>query len=145
MPPRRFLVRVAVYLMLIKNNKILLARRFNVDWMNGKYSLIAGHIEGNESVSQAIIREAREEAGIKIRKSNLEPATVIHRMSPDHEYIDFFFVCKKWIGSPTIIEPEKCDDMSWFSLNDLPKNLLPYIREAISNYQNKISFSETLV
>ena len=116
-----------------------------MSWMNGKYSLIAGHIDGNESVSQAIIREAQEEAGIKIKKSDLELATVIHRMSPDREYIDFFFVGKKWIGSPTIMEPEKCDDMSWFSLNDLPKNLLPYIGEAISNYQNKISFSESPV
>ena len=115
-----------------------------MSWMNGKYSLIAGHIDGNESVSQTMIREAQEEAGIKIKKSDLELATVIHRMSPDREYIDFFFVGKKWIGSPTIMEPDKCDDMSWFSLNDLPNNLLPYIREAISNYQNKISFSESL-
>lgn len=129
--------------MLIKNNKILLARRFNVDWMNGKYSLIAGHLDGNESVSQAIIREAKEEAGIKIKKNDLELATVIHRMEPDLEYIDIFFVCKKWIGNPTIMEPDKCDETSWFPLNALPKEVLSYVRKAISNYKNDIIFSET--
>ena len=143
MSSERFLIRAAVYLMLLKDNKILLARRFNTGWMDGKYSLVAGHIEVNESVSQTMIREAQEEASIKIKKSDLEPATVIHRKYPGQEYIDFFFICKKWIGSPTIQEPEKCDDMSWFSLDNLPENLLPYIREALNNYQNKIAFSET--
>lgn len=111
--------------------------------MDGKYSLIAGHLDGNESVSQAMIREAQEEAGIKINKNDLKPATVIHRKSPGEEYIDFFFIAKKWTSNPTIMELDKCDDMTWFSLNNLPKNLLPYIREAINNYQNKISFSES--
>jgi len=138
MSSERFLIRVAVYLMLLKENKILLARRFKTGWMDGEYSLIAGHIDGNESVSRAMIREAQEEAGIKIKRSDLELATVIHRTCPgQEEYIDFFF------GSPAITEPEKCDDMSWFLLNKLPKNLLPYIKEAIGNYQGKIPFSES--
>lgn len=143
MSSEKFLVRAAVYLILLKENKILLARRFNTGWMDGKYSLIAGHLDGNESVSKAMMREVKEEAGIKIEKSNLIPATVIHRKCPDQEYIDFFFVCNNWVGNPTIMEKDKCDDMSWFSLNNLPNNLLPYIKEALNNYKNQIPFSET--
>src|SRR4030066_652600 len=123
----RFTLRAAVYLILLKNNKILLSRRYNTGWMDGKYSLIAGHLDGNESVSSSMIREAWEEAGIRISKDNLKPATVIHRYSTNQEYMDFFFVTEKWSGKPTIKELDKCDDMSWFSLNKLPKNLLPYI------------------
>ncbi len=142
MASERFLIRAAVYLILLRGNKILLSRRFNTGWMDGKYSLIAGHLDGNESVSQAMLREAKEEAGITIKKNDLIPATVIHRRYPGQEYIDFFFVTEKWVGDPKIMEPNKCDDMSWYSLGNLPKNLLPYIKEAIHNYQNKISFSE---
>lgn len=143
MASEKFLVRAAVYLILLKEDKILLSRRFNTGWMDGKYSLIAGHLDGNESVSMAMIREAKEEAGIIIDKKDLVPATVIHRKYPGEEYVDFFFVCKNWIGNPTIMEKDKCDDMSWISLNNLPENLLPHIKEALDNYKNQLSFSET--
>jgi len=110
--------------------------------MDGKYSLIAGHLDGNETVSQAMIREAFEEAKIKIDPSDLVPATVIHRMS-DQEYVDFFFVAKKWTGTPVIAEPDKCDDLSWFPLDDLPDNLLPFIKTAFDNYKNGVPFFES--
>lgn len=143
MSSERFLIRSAVYLILFKENKILLSRRFNTGWMDGYYSLIAGHLDGNEPVSLAMIREAKEEAGIVVKKEDLLPATVIHRYYPDQEYIDFFFVSKKWSRAPKIMESDKCDDMSWFDLNKLPENLLPYIKEAIENYKKGTSFFES--
>lgn len=140
---KRFLMRSAVYLILIKDNKILLARRFNTGWMDGMYSLIAGHIDGNESVSTAMMREAFEEAKITLTKENLEPATVLHRRSTDQEYIDFFFVTKHWKGEITIGEPDKCDELRWYPIDNLPENTLPYIQEVLNNYKNKIAFSES--
>jgi 8-oxo-dGTP diphosphatase len=143
MSTERFSLRAAVYLILLKDDKILLSRRFKTGWMDGSYSLISGHIDGNEPVNTAMIREAFEESGIKIAKENLIPATVLHRHSTDQEYIDFFFVVKEWTGEPEVKEVNKCDDMSWFSLTNLPKNMLPYIKEAIQNYQHNIPFSES--
>jgi 8-oxo-dGTP diphosphatase len=141
MSDKRFTLRSAVYLFVIKNGRVLLSRRFNTGWMDGKYSLIAGHIDGGETVYDAMTREAYEEAGLKINKHDLEPATVLHRKSTDREYIDFFFVVRKWEGRPVIGEPDKCDRLKWFSLNKLPDNLLPYIKEALDNYKNKTPFS----
>lgn len=138
----RFKLHVAVYLLLIKNKKILLSKRFNTGWMDGNYSLIAGHLDGNETISNAIIRETFEEAKIKIKKKDLIPATVIHRKAKI-EYIDFFFVAKKWTGIPKIGDPKKCNELTWFSLDNLPNNLLPYIKEALDNYKNKIPFFES--
>lgn len=139
MTTEKFKLRAAVYLLPIKDNKVLLSRRFNTGWMDGKYSLISGHIDGNETVFEAMVREALEEADLKIDPKDLIPATVIHRKS-DVEYIDFFFVVKKWQGTPTIKEPNKCDDLSWYPLDNLPENLLPFIVEVLKNYQNKIPF-----
>ncbi len=137
----RFRPKSAAYLMLMKDNQILLSRRFNTGWMDGMYSLISGHLDGNESVNEAMIREAFEEAVIIVKSEDLIPATVIHRKSPDEEYIDFFFVITKWQGEVVIGEPNKCDEMSWFSLDHLPDNILPYIKEALYNFENKIAFS----
>lgn len=143
MTSERFSLRSAVYLILLKENKILLARRFNTGWKDGNYSLVTGHLDGNEPVSQAMIREAKEESGIQINKNDLIPAVVIHRHYPGQEYVDFFFVVKKWHGEPSIQEPDKCDNMDWFPIDALPKNTLPYIKEAIQNYQDKVPFFES--
>ena len=141
MVKERFVLRAAVYLIPIKNGKVLLSRRFNTGWMDGKYSLIAGHLDGEETVSEAMIREAFEEANIKINKKDLIPIKVIHRMS-DTEYVDFFFVIKKWNGEPKIMEPDKCDDLSWFPIEKLPKNTLPYVKKVIETRNSKPPFFE---
>lgn len=138
----RHTLRAAVYLILIKENKILLLRRFNTGWKDRNYSLIAGHLDGNETVTQAMVREAKEEGGITINQEDLSVIHVMHRMS-DVEYIDFFLVAKKWVGEPEITEPDKCDDMQWFPLDNLAENILPHVKKAIENYKNNILFSES--
>lgn len=137
----RFRPKAAVYLLPMKNDQVLLARRFNTGWMDGMYSLISGHLDGNESVDEAIIREAYEEAVIVVKKEDLIPATVLHRKSPDAEYVDFFYVITKWQGEIVIGEPNKCDEMTWYSVDELPKNVLPYVKEVLENYKNKVAFS----
>jgi 8-oxo-dGTP diphosphatase len=139
----KFMVRAAVYLILVKNNKVLLSRRYKTGWMDGMYSLVAGHIDGNEPVGDSMIREAYEEAGIKIAKKDLIPNKVLHRWTEDCEYMDFFFTARKWTGNPKIMEPNKCDDMSWFPVNNLPPNTLPYIRNVIESLGDKVAFIES--
>ena len=117
-------------------------RRFKTGWGDGNYSLVFGHLDGGETVSQAMIREASEEARITVDKDDLVPAVVIHRMS-NVEYVDFFFVAKKWKGEPEIGEPDKCNDLSWFPLDNLPNNLLPHVKEALEKYKNKVPFFES--
>ena len=56
MSTTRFTLRSAVYLLLIKENQILLLRRFNTGWQDGKYSVPAGHLDGGETVKQAMVQ-----------------------------------------------------------------------------------------
>ncbi|MDO8660040.1 MAG: NUDIX domain-containing protein [Candidatus Parcubacteria bacterium] len=137
----RFTLKPAVHLFLIKDNKVLLLRRFKTGWEDGNYSVPAGHLDGNETAKSAIAREALEEACIKINLEDLEMIHVMHRKS-EEERIDFFSTTQKWDGEIKIGEPNKCDDLSWFPLDQLPSNTIPYIREALKNYQNKIFYSE---
>ena len=135
----RLKLKIAVYLILIKNRQILLARRCNTGWQDGNYSLPSGHVDPNETIIQALIRETQEEIGITLKPEETALVHVMHRMNI---YIDFYFTCENWQGDPDNLEPAKCDDLKWFPLNDLPKNIVMSVRQAIKNYQEKISFSE---
>lgn len=137
----RFKIVPTSHLILIKDGKILLSRRFNTGWSDGNYSVIAGHLDGNETFLQAMIREAREEAGIEIDEKDLSVVHVIHRKSDD-ERVDLFISADRWKGEPRIMERDKCDDIEWFNLDDLPKNMVPYVRQAIEKIRNKIYYSE---
>jgi len=132
----------ASYLFLIENNKILLQRRFNTGYEDGKYSLVAGHVDKGETFTEAVIREVKEEAGITLQADDLSVVHVMNRNIKDNERIDVFFVAKKWTGDIENKEPNKCDDLSWFDLDDMPDNIIPYIKKVINYIKNKIVYSE---
>ena len=142
MAKERFKIIPSVYLVLIKDNKILLSRRYNTGYFDGNYSLPAGHLEGNETFIQGLVREVKEEIGVVLAPVDLKLVHTMNRMIPDNERADFFFTAEKWQGEPKIMEPEKCDDLRWFDLNNLPKNIVPYIRQAINSILNNIIYSE---
>jgi ADP-ribose pyrophosphatase YjhB (NUDIX family) len=137
----RIKLPVAVHLFLIKNRNILLLRRYSTGYEDGNYSVIAGHIDGNEHVYNAMIREAKEESGINILEKDLKIIQVMHRKKEVEERIDYFFICKEWKGEIKIMEPNKCDELTWYSLDELPENTVDYVYEATNNYRNKIKFS----
>lgn len=142
MKKERFKITPSVYLVLIKDNKILLSRRHNTGYFDGNYSFPAGHLDGNETLKQAMAREIKEEIGVLLSPADLELVHVMNRRIPDNERVDFFFTAKKWQGEPKIMESDKCDDLSWFEPNNLPKNIIPYIKQAIDSFPNNIIYSE---
>lgn len=107
----------------------------------GLYSLPAGHIDGNETLRAAAVREGKEEAGADLKGEDLELRVVMHRLI-NREYLDFLFVAKKWEGELKNMEPEKCDDLSWFPLDDIPEKTIPYVKEVIRCYREGILYSE---
>jgi len=138
----RFKLIPSVYALFIKDGKILLLRRFQTGYEDGKYGLVAGHADGGETMRNAMVREALEEAGVETQPDNLELAVTMHRWCGDHERIDLFFVIKDWNGEVKNMEPGKCDDLSWFSLDSLPENIIPYIRNAIDTYLSGKKYCE---
>jgi len=142
MAKERFKIIPSVYLVLIKNNKILLSRRYNTGYFDGNYSFPAGHLDGDETLKQAMIREAKEEIDVILDPADLEMIHIMNRRISDNERVDFFFKAKKWQGEPKIMESDKCDDLSWFEFNNLPKNIIPYIKQAIDSFLNNIIYSE---
>ncbi|MCY3410434.1 MAG: NUDIX domain-containing protein [Candidatus Heimdallarchaeota archaeon] len=131
--------RSAAHLFLMDGERVLMLRRYNTGYEDGMYSLVAGHLEGNETVKQAMMREAREEVGIELDDKELEVIGVMHRKS-DEERIDWFLSAHRWKGEVKNLEPHKCDDLRWVSINNMPENTIAYIKQARFNFQQKIWF-----
>ena len=135
----RFALLAAVHVFLLHEGQVLLLRRYRTGYEDGSYSVIAGHLDGGETVVAAACREAREEAGIGVDPAGVRVVGVMHRRS-DREYVDFFVVAARWEGEITNAEPAKCDDLAWFSLAALPGNVIPYVRRALDNYRQGVWF-----
>ncbi|MEA2056775.1 MAG: NUDIX domain-containing protein [Patescibacteria group bacterium] len=135
---------VACFLILEKDNQVLLLKRANTGYRDGEYGLVAGHLEPGETFTQAMVREAREEAGLEFTEDELEVVHVMHRKSTidQSERVDVFFVPKHFKQKPINCEPEKCSELKWFDSNKLPKNIIPPIKQALESYVKKESYSE---
>lgn len=137
----RFKLIPSVYLILVKDGKTLLQRRQNTGFMDGYYGLVAGHVDGGESFTEAMVREAYEESGIVLPASHLRVVHLMHRKMED-ERVDIFFTTDAWEGELRLAEPHRADHLEWFHLKNLPENTIPYIREAIENVRKGIFYSE---
>ncbi len=134
----------ASYLFLEKDGKFLVARRCNTGYQDGNYQVPAGHVNKGELPSEALIREAKEEIGIDLVPTDFELVHISYR--PKHDAtdnrVDFFFRAKKWKGEVKNMEPNKCDDLRWCSLDEMPENVTPHVRDAFECVQKGIFYKE---
>ena len=141
----RFKLIPAVYLLLRRGDKILLLQRASTGYQAGKYSLIAGHLDGDELATAGIAREAKEEAGITVHPKDLRLVHTCHRLTrnqPGEERVDLFFEADAWQGEITVAEPEKCSDLSWFRLDQLPEQMVPLVRSVLRDIGCGVHYSE---
>lgn len=142
----RFKTPSAVILMLMRNRngkeQILLQKRKNTGYMDGYYDFgVSGHVENRETMKMALIREAKEEIGIKIDTKDVEFVTMIHDIRKNI-YFNGYFKVTKWEGEPRINELDKIEEIKWFDLENLPNNIIENRKEGIKNYKKKIYYSE---
>lgn len=122
---------LAIHIFFIRRDgQVLLSLRKNTGYEDGKYSVVAGHIEARESIIEAGIREAKEEVGVVITPFHFKIVGSMHRKSDD-ERIDYFAVVDQWTGELRNREENKCGGIDWFPINKLPPNIIPYIKFAI--------------
>ncbi len=141
-PSKRFKLKCSVHGLLQRpDGKIFMIRRFNTGYGDGKWSLPAGHLDGQETVTTGTIREIQEEAGVKVKEKDLQMVHVMHRADSD-ERIDFFFLTTKWEGEPHLAEPDKSDQVLWVLPQNLPENTVSYIRYFFEEFSAGNKYSE---
>jgi 8-oxo-dGTP diphosphatase len=123
-----------------EDGRALLSERANTGWRDGWHTLPSGHIEPGEMPSEALAREAREEAGVEIQE--FSHFATIFRHNPERTYIDFFYRVTKWQGDLRNAEPNKCAGLTWHLHNDLPLQTLPFVAEVLNLDKNKTHLLE---
>lgn len=133
----------SVYTILRRDNKIAFVLRQNTDYMNGKYSLPAGHAEGDEAYTVAAMREASEEAGVRVDPAQVRHIHTMQRHRGDHIRVDFFFEADSWEGEPYNAEPESHGELAWFADDDLPfDKLMDFQAAALRSIEKGETYSE---
>ena len=135
----------AVYLILEREDgRFLIARRCNTGYQDGNYQVPAGHVDEGELPTESMIREAKEEIGINIQSKDLQ---LVHfAYSPKHDdtdnRINLYFKTKKWQGEIKNMEPNKCDDLLWVSMKELPSNIAVDVLDALKCIEQGICYKE---
>jgi 8-oxo-dGTP diphosphatase len=94
----------AVAGLLISKSLVLMAQRPYNKSHSGYWEFPGGKIEHGESISEALIRELKEEIGILVIDSNLKKLTSIKQSYPNQDvYLDVIIV-NSWVGKPIGIE-----------------------------------------
>lgn len=143
----RYKSLVSVHLILTRTSgnvrEILLQKRKNTGYMDGFYTLGAsGHLEDNESVRDAVVRETMEELNVKVNPQDLELVTISHEKTEDHTYLRLFFHTEIYEGKVSIGEPDRCEEISWYDIDKLPENIVPHLKMEIDNFKNNKIYDE---
>ncbi len=105
--------------LVLKDGKILLAKRSMKLSEGGKWGLVGGFMERDETLAEGATRETYEETGWEIK--NLTMLAIIdnpHHASEDRQNIKFIFFAE---GIKQTSEPDwESDEIKWFPLDDLP-------------------------
>jgi ADP-ribose pyrophosphatase YjhB (NUDIX family) len=130
-------------MILRRDKKIAFVLRQNTDYMNGKYSLPAGHAEGDEAYRTAAAREALEEAGVKVVPGSVRHVHTMQRHHGDHVRIDIFFDAGDWEGEPYNAEPQSHSELAWFDEDALPfETIMDFQAVALRCIQKGDPYSE---
>ena len=141
--PTHASVKTAVHVVFVSDGEVLLLRRMNTGYEDGRWSVPAGHLDGGETVRAAALREAREEVDVGLALDDLTFGHVMHRRkADDEERIDFFVRAHRWEGDIRNAEPEKCEALAWVDPNRLPPDVIPYVSAGIAHVLEGTTYSE---
>ncbi|MFI6071727.1 NUDIX domain-containing protein [Actinoplanes sp. NPDC051343] len=136
---------VDVFLVLHDGPSLLLALRQNTGYHDGRWNLPSGKLEHGEDAVSGMIREAREELGIRLPPSALRLVTTVHhRAAIDHGRIGLVFAAASdpsSQGSPVNAEPQKCGGIDWFPAGALPAPMSSYSADCIEAYRSGSTFT----
>ncbi|MGW0824581.1 NUDIX hydrolase [Streptomyces sp. NPDC002845] len=115
-------------------DKILFSQRGG-PYGRGRWHMPSGKLDEGEPLTVGAARELREETGIIVNPGHLRMVQVVHhRQGEGVERIGFFFEATRWEGQPVNKEPEKCLALEWFTVHDLPDDIIEYPEAGLLGY-----------
>lgn len=127
--------------------QILLHRRKNTGYQDGKWDIAgSGHVDEGETAKMAVTRECSEELGIDVKVEDVSFVHLSHRVNNNggKTYYDIYFEVNRYDGVPKIMEPDKCSDLKWFKINELPSDIIENRKAVLEYYINHVQYSEAI-
>ncbi len=103
----------SIIVLVHKGDQVLLAR--NHRFPDGMYSTLAGFVEPGESIENTLIREVREEVGVKVH--NLEYLGSQPWPFPNSLMLGFH---AEYESGDIVLQEEEIADAQWFDIDNLP-------------------------
>ncbi|MGV9640281.1 NUDIX domain-containing protein [Streptomyces sp. NPDC003514] len=138
------IIGVHLYLERPDGTVLLGLRHPDSNFAPSTWHVLAGHCE-QESAITCLIREAWEEAGLRIERQDVELVHVVHHIDQagGRPRMGLFFRARTWSGEPELREPDKCTQWKFWDPAALPEDLVPYTSVAIEGIRVGRSYSET--
>jgi 8-oxo-dGTP diphosphatase len=86
------------------DGRVLLQRRAEGRTMAGLWEFPGGKVEPGETPEDALVRELREELGLEIDSSDLEPAAFASADNAGRHMLLLLYLCRRWRGSPEALD-----------------------------------------
>lgn len=141
----RYKSMIVVDLMLTREKngerEVLLALRKNTGYNDGNYELPGGHVDADEDLMNAMIREAKEELNIDLKREDLKIEHILHHYKGNR--LKFLISSTKYNGELKIGEPDKCEKLEWFNINKLPDNLDKKVIKVLKEIKNGIYYDNS--
>ena len=134
-------------LILNTNGEIFLTKRgAQATNERGTWEIPGGKVHFGETLGEAIKREMKEEYGVDIILRYQFPAQNHLIVEERQHWVPSCFIAKIQKGQQhRILEPEKCEAISWFALRKLPKPLSIITKLDIANYQKYLAHKDVNV
>ncbi|MBD0709187.1 MULTISPECIES: NUDIX hydrolase [unclassified Streptomyces] len=125
---------IDTHVILRDGDKVLLSQRGG-PYGHGRWHAPSGKLDTSEPLTTGAARELREETGVEVDPGHLRLVHVVHhRQSPGTERIGLFFEATEWQGEPVNREPDKCLDLRWWAVHDLPEDIIEYPAAGLLGY-----------
>jgi 8-oxo-dGTP diphosphatase len=95
------LVLVAACALIDSDGRVLIAERPPGKPMAGLWEFPGGKVEDGERPEDTLIRELREELGVRVSENCLAPLTFASHSYPDFHLLMPLYVCRRWEGQAT--------------------------------------------
>ncbi len=142
----RYLSRIGVDIFLERKNEvsgkkqILMLKRAGTGYYDGYYDLPGGHLEANEDLFDAMIREAKEELLIDLKRDDIKLIHLLHHYNG--ERLNFIFEVDGTNLNPIIGEKDKCSELKWVKINDLPNETTNKVKIIINDIIKNINYNK---